>query len=243
MDPKRRGRDRCVKIGVPGVDDLLYDSVPAGKQILAVGPPWIGIGAFLNQFMWAGMANGETVVMLTTEDEPSHVRKELRPVVRNLEKFEEHHLINYIDAVPGPIRFSSETAPNTEMVDGPEDLDGIERAIDGFRERSMAGSGHMRLAVGSLTMLLLAFTDPAKVLTRLQRITGSLKKDGVTAIYRFEEGLSDKRTIAAVCHLMDGTVRFKEKGDRTYLRVEGICDARSRRWKEYVLTKGKLEMK
>lgn len=241
MDQRIKGVGGKVKLGLSWLDDNLFEGAPPGSQILLSGPEFIGKEFLPYHFLWRGMNLGEAGIVLTTASSPQDMRDRLKAMAPRLEKFEEYHLLFFIDARPDESGDDATAGGNFIKVNGPGDLEGIERALKTICETGKFAMKKRRLVISELSfwMTIQGFENIFKF---IQRLTGKFKAEEVVALYLLNPGYLDEKEAQATEHLMDGTIRFKTEKDKQYMKVEGICDVKDRRWKEYRFSKKGLEI-
>jgi ribulose-bisphosphate carboxylase large chain len=86
-------KEEKIKSGNPRLDDLLYGGIPFGKQILIMGPPFIGKETMVNNFLLEGVFKGIPCLILTTDSSPSDIRDELKYIMPDIEQYEAKGLV------------------------------------------------------------------------------------------------------------------------------------------------------
>jgi KaiC/GvpD/RAD55 family RecA-like ATPase len=233
-------KEEKIKSGNPRLDDLLYGGIPFGKQILIMGPPFIGKETMVNNFLLEGVSKGIPCLILTTDSSPADIRDELKYIMPDIEQYEAKGLVKYIDAYSKAMGMD-ETDPNMVVVDHPTDYKGINKAIEeitaGFRKFSQ----YWRMCVRSVSALV-TLSDPTTTYRFLQNLTGRSKKTKIVVLYLLDKGMHNEQEIQTLGHLMDGALEFKTDGVKTFLAVQGICDVQSRMWIQYQYSKRGLNI-
>ena len=235
-----------VKTGNERFDDLLYGGIPAGKQVLVMGPPFIGKETFVNNFIVEGLQHGVPCLVLTTDCSPSDILDELRYIMEDrvpdaVDRYLEDGQLQFIDAYSKAMGMDNSTDPNITVVDHPTDYKGINKAIDKFSEEFKDQHRTWRMAVRSISCLV-TLSDPTTTYRFLQNRTGRSKRDKVVVLYLLDKGMHNEQEIQTLGHLMDGAVEFKTDGVKTFLAIQGICDVQSRMWVQYQYSKRGLNI-
>lgn len=233
-------KEEKIKSGNPRLDDLLYGGIPFGKQILIMGPPFIGKETLVNNFLLEGVAKGVPCLILTTDSSPTDIREEMKYILPDIEQYEEKGLVKYIDAYSKAMGLD-ENNPNIVVVEHPTDYKGINRALEeimaGFRKFSQ----YWRVCVRSISALV-TLSDPTTTYRFLQNLTGKSKKGKIVVMYLLDKGMHNEQEIQTLGHLMDGAIEFKTDGTKTFLAVQGVCDTQSRMWIQYQYSKRGLNI-
>jgi KaiC/GvpD/RAD55 family RecA-like ATPase/chromosome segregation ATPase len=233
-------KEEKIKSGNTRLDDLLYGGIPFGKQILIMGPPFIGKETLVNNFLLEGVTKGVPCLIITTDCSPPDIRDEMRYILPDVEQYEEKGLIKYIDAYSKAMGMD-EVHPNIIVVDHPTDYKGINKALEeitaGFRKLSP----YWRVVVRSISALV-TLSDPTTTYRFLQNLTGRSKKGKIVVMYLLDKGMHNEQEIQTLGHLMDGAIEFKTDGTKTFLAVQGVCDVQSRMWIQYQYSKRGLNI-
>ncbi|MCX9083398.1 MAG: AAA family ATPase [Candidatus Methanoperedens sp.] len=65
-----------IKVGIPGVDDLLEGGIPEGFVVIVTGPPGTGKTTFSLQFLIEGLRNNEKCIYFSFEEKAEHLIKQ-----------------------------------------------------------------------------------------------------------------------------------------------------------------------
>ena len=233
-------KEEKIKSGNPRLDDLLYGGIPFGKQILIMGPPFIGKETMVNNFLLEGVSKGIPCIILTTDSSPSDIRDELKYIMPDIEQYEGKGLVKYIDAYSKAMGMD-ETDPNMIVVDHPTDYKGINKAIEEITAEFKKFSQVWRMCVRSVSALV-TLSDPTTTYRFLQNLTGRSKRGKIVVLYLLDKGMHNEQEIQTLGHLMDGAIEFKTDGVKTFLAVQGVCDVQSRMWIQYQYSKRGLNI-
>ena len=79
-----------IKIGIPGLDEMLCGGIPEGHTVAIMGSPGTGKSTFVLQFIHTGLQNGENCVYISLEESEANLIKtaliygwDLRPYIEN----------------------------------------------------------------------------------------------------------------------------------------------------------------
>lgn len=190
-----------VKTGIPGFDDLLYGGIPKRNIVLLSGGPGTGKTIFSQQYLYYGLVNGEPGVLVTLEEHPVQVRRNMASFGWDVRKYEEEGKFAIVDAFTGGI---GEAAKRERYVvksidDVGELLDTVRNAIRDVRAE--------RVVIDSVSTLYL--TKPAmarSILMQLKRVLAGL---GATSIFVSQVSVTERGFGGpGVEHAVDGIVRL-----------------------------------
>jgi KaiC/GvpD/RAD55 family RecA-like ATPase len=89
--------NRC-KTGIPGLDDILSGGIPLGTCVLVAGGPGSGKTILSIQFLFEGAKNhGELGLLVTFEESPKSIRKNMLKFGWDLAKLEEDGKLRILD--------------------------------------------------------------------------------------------------------------------------------------------------
>ncbi|MDQ3203463.1 MAG: AAA family ATPase [Pseudomonadota bacterium] len=74
VEPRTTEASRRLKMGVPGLDEMLGGGLPRGYSLLVAGPSGSGKSILAASFLEEGAKNGETGVVAVFEQRPDHLR-------------------------------------------------------------------------------------------------------------------------------------------------------------------------
>jgi KaiC/GvpD/RAD55 family RecA-like ATPase len=197
-----------------------------GKQVLT------------NLFIADGLKRGVPAIYVVTDKTPKEVINSLRPILPNVEAFEKKGLLFWVDTFSRGMGLP-EDHPNTKYVDKVTDLDGMTEAI--LEIQGGIKANYHKLVFHSVSTLL-TYNDPTSTFRFLQNLTARSRWANCAALYIIDEGMQSDGDVATLKHLMNGMVEFKQEELKSYMRVEGICDIRTRGWVEYSHTTSSLNL-
>lgn len=230
-----KGLDKIAATGTPGLDDLLYGGIDRGKQVLALGPPFIGKELMVNRFLLEGLKKRERALVLLTDCSPSDIRNEMGNLMDDYERYEKEGLVRYIDAY-SLSKCSEERDPNALLVESPTDYTCLNKALEKITKGFKREKRPWRMAVRSVSSLLM-LSEPTSTYKFLQQLTGRSKRDKVVGFYLMDKGMHNEIELAMVRHLMDGTVEFMTEDRKLFLAIDSIKDVKWRGLVGYQYTK------
>jgi KaiC domain protein len=190
-----------VKTGIPGFDDLLYGGIPKRNIVLLSGGPGTGKTIFSQQYIYYGLANGEPGVLVTLEEHPVQVRRNMASFGWDVRKFEDEGKFAIVDAFTGGV---GEAAKRERYV--VKSVDDVGELLDVIRQAIREVKAE-RVVVDSVSTLYL--TKPAmarSILMQLKRVLAGL---GATSIFVSQVSVTERGFGGpGVEHAVDGIVRL-----------------------------------
>ena len=190
-----------VKTGIPGMDEILHGGIPKRNIVLLSGGPGTGKTIFSQQYIWNGLQVGEPGIIVTLEEHPVQVRRNMLQFGWDIRKFEERGLFAIIDAFTGGI---GEAAKREKYV--VRDPDDVHLLIDILRE-AVKELNVQRVAVDSVSTLYLTRPAAARgVLMQLKRVLSGL---GCTSLLVSQVSVTERGFGGpGVEHAVDGIIRL-----------------------------------
>ncbi len=190
-----------VKTLIPGFDELVKGGIPKRNIVLLSGGPGTGKSIFAQQFIFNGLKQGERGVLVTLEEHPVQLRRNMLAFGWDVKKFEEENKFAIVDAFTGGV---GETAKKEKYV--VRSTDDIPELLDVIRQ-SIKDIGAERIVIDSISTLYL--TKPALargVLMQLKRVISGL---GATAIFVSQVSVTERGFGGpGVEHAVDGIIRL-----------------------------------
>ncbi len=190
-----------VKTGIPGLDELLYGGIPKRNIVLLSGGPGTGKTIFGQQYLYYGLVNGESGVLVALEEHPVQIRRNMATFGWDVRKFEEEGKFAIVDAFTGGI---GEAAKRERYVvrsvdDMAELLDVIKEAIKDVKAD--------RVVIDSVSTLYLTRPSLARaILMQLKRVLAGL---GATSILVSQVSVTERGFGGpGVEHAVDGIIRL-----------------------------------
>ncbi len=223
-----------ISTGVRRIDDLLYGGLPKRSSIFVYGPPFTGKQTLLNLFIAGGLKNGIPCTYILTNESVSDAREKLELVIPAVGAHEETGLLKFIDIYSKGMGFKA-NEPNVIYVDANEFYKSSEKAYEILRKRledvGKQNKGH-KLVLNSVSTIM-AYSEPMSTFKFLHSFIRDSKNADTTAMYSLDAGMFRDSEVQTLKHLMNGMVETKTEDLKTYMRIEGITDARTRGWIEY----------
>lgn len=190
-----------VKSGVPGFDELVNGGIPKRNIVLLSGGPGTGKTIFSQQFLYHGLTIGEPGVLVTLEEHPVQVRREMAAFGWDVRKYEEEGIFAIVDAFTGGI---GEAAKRERYV--VRSIDDISEFMDVLRE-ALRETKAQRAAIDSVSTLYLTKPVVARnILMQLKRVLSGL---GVTALMVSQVSVTERGFGGpGVEHASDGIIRL-----------------------------------
>lgn len=230
-----------IKTGVRRLDDLLYGGLPLNSNVFIYGPPFTGKLVLSNLFIAESLRKGIPGIFILTDKSPSEIREGIKLVLPKVEVYEKKGLLKYVDAYSKSMGIDSEDS-NAVYIEKPTDLDEINMAIGKLQKELKKDHKYHKFAFHSISTIM-TYTDAMTTFRFLQTVTSRNKRAGAISMYCMDHGMFKDSEVQTLKHLMNGILEFKIDDLKSFLRVEGICDVRTRGWIEYSHTTKSLNLK
>jgi KaiC domain protein len=190
-----------VKSGIPGLDELLFGGIPKRNVVLISGGPGTGKTILSQQFLYFGLTYGEPGVLVTLEEHPVQIRREMSEFGWDVKKYEDEGLFAIVDAFTGGI---GEAAKREKYV--VKSVDDIGEFIDVIRQ-ALKDTKAQRAVIDSVSTLYLTKPSIARsVLMQLKKVLSGL---GVTTFLVSQVSVTDRGFGGpGVEHAADGIIRL-----------------------------------
>jgi KaiC domain protein len=190
-----------VKSGIPGLDELLFGGIPKRNVVLISGGPGTGKTILSQQFLYFGLTYGEPGVLVTLEEHPVQIRREMSEFGWDVKKYEDEGLFAIVDAFTGGI---GEAAKREKYV--VKSVDDIGEFIDVVRQ-ALKDTKAQRAVIDSVSTLYLTKPSIARsVLMQLKKVLSGL---GVTTFLVSQVSVTDRGFGGpGVEHVADGIIRL-----------------------------------
>ena len=223
-----------VKTGIDRLDDLMLGGMPFSSNVLYVGPPFIGKETAMMMFVSEGLKKGVPAILITTSHPPVEVSRQIAPIMPTFLEFDQLGLVHWIDATGSQNDLGPPSSGSHVIrVSGPEDFDGISKALDGILEGiERDGHPYCRLAYWSLSMSV-SRTDEKDAYHFIQTMAAKMRQTKAVGVYALERGMHTEQQLESIQHQMTGAVLFKTETKKTMLSVHGVCDVQTRDWIDY----------
>lgn len=190
-----------IRSGIPGLDELLFGGIPKRNIVLISGGPGTGKTIMSHQFLYSGLTYNEPGVLVTLEEHPVQVRREMSEFGWDVRKYEDEGLFAIVDAFTGGI---GEAAKREKYV--VKSVDDLGEFLDVVRQ-ALRDTKAQRAAVDSVSTLYLTKPSIARsVLIQLKRVLSGL---GVTTFLVSQVSVTDRGFGGpGVEHAVDGIIRL-----------------------------------
>jgi KaiC domain protein len=190
-----------VKSGIQGFDELVNGGIPKRNVVLLSGGPGTGKTIFSWQFLYYGLTQGEPGVLVTLEEHPVQVRREMSAFGWDVRRYEDEGKFAIVDAFTGGI---GEAARRERYL--VKSIDDVGEFIDVVRV-ALKDVKAERAVIDSVSTLYLTKPSIARnVVMQLKRVLSGL---GVTAILVSQVSVTERGFGGpGVEHAADGIVRL-----------------------------------
>jgi KaiC/GvpD/RAD55 family RecA-like ATPase len=197
-------------VGIPGVDKILAgNGFPKGHTILINGGPGSGKTTFSTQFLYSGAVNYEEPgVLVTMDEEPEDIKKNLMKFGWDLEGLEKENMIKFINV--SPVRISPSESGLVQL--GMKEfrlvklLDAIKKGVNEINAK--------RIVIDPLTMFTIQFPNELERRYAMRDLMRELKKTNCTTLLITElTGTGMERIHQFEEYLAQGVIML-----RTYLK-------------------------
>ncbi|MEM5875619.1 MAG: KaiC domain-containing protein [Candidatus Aenigmatarchaeota archaeon] len=190
-----------IKTLIPGFDELVNGGIPKRNIVLLSGGPGTGKSIFAQQFVFNGLKQNENGIIVTLEEHPVQLRRNMLAFGWDVKKFEDEGKFAIVDAFTGGI---GEASKREKYV--VRSIDDIPELLDIIRQ-AMRDINAERIVIDSVSTLYL--TKPALargVLMQLKRVISGL---GATAIFVSQVSVTERGFGGpGVEHAVDGIIRL-----------------------------------
>ena len=160
--------------GIEGFDLVTNGGLPIGRSTLVSGTAGSAKTVLAVQFLVEGAARGEHGVLVTFEEAPADLRRNVLGFGWDIAKLEAEKKFAFVDASPRP--------DEERLEAGSYDFGALVARI----EAGIRKVGAKRIALDSIGSIFTQFKDTGIVRRELHRIAAALKEFGVTAIITSE---------------------------------------------------------
>lgn len=160
--------------GIPGFDNISEGGLPKGRSTLVCGSTGSAKTTFAVQFLAEGIRQGEAGVMVTFEEQPDDICRNVASFGWELATWEQEGKLCFVDA--------SLHAEEDSMIAGDYDLGGLIARI----ENAVKKVGATRLVMDSTAAVFTRLENKAAIRYELFRIVKRLKSWGVTSLITHE---------------------------------------------------------
>jgi CheY-like chemotaxis protein len=217
--------ERSASTGAKALDDVLGGGLPAASNILLIGPVDSGISSFCRNFLATGLEHHENCMMVTIDNGPSSVRRELDELLGGQPStyYEASKLLAIVDAFSwcAEVEEVAKKSPEDSFCKINHLLTLIAKGGVAIGQNPIARKGGKRV-IDSISKLFTLF-EPAAVKRVLHQATRAATTQGrVCTIFTLDKGSVQEDTVNDIITLMDGVFESKLEGGDTFLRVSSI---------------------
>ncbi|HEY7589233.1 MAG TPA: KaiC domain-containing protein [Thermoplasmata archaeon] len=188
--------EQYVLTGIDGLDQMLGRGVPAGHILTVMGSFGTGKTTFALQFLMQGLINGEKGIFISLEEDVESVVASAASYGWDLRPYLKDKKLHIVKLEPADAK-STVTRLRSELPD--------------FIKRS----GATRLAIDSISLLNMLFTDDGERRARLFALCKQLRSTGATCLFTAEVKDDNPRSSrdGLVEYVSDGVIglRFNER--------------------------------
>jgi circadian clock protein KaiC len=163
-----------VLTGIDGFDLVTNGGLPVGRSTLVSGTAGSAKTVLAMQFLVEGVSRGENGVLVTFEEAPPDLRRNVLGFGWDVAKLEAEKKFAFVDASP--------RADEERLETGGYDFGALVARI----EAAIRKVGAKRVALDSIGSIFAQFQDTTSVRRELHRIAAALKEFGVTALITSE---------------------------------------------------------
>jgi len=219
-----------ISTGVEKMDDLLIGGIRTATNVLLAGPPYSTKNTLAWNFIGRSLKEKTPAIIVTTDRDIEEIKYELSRISGNVQEAEDQGLLKFVDAYSRSIQAESRS-PHAIVIDNIINVSALMKAVDTVAADMRLKYPYYRLLFTSLTSYVNELDE--KIMLRfVQQFVQKRKSENGVAFYLIESSLFDKRTIESISYFMDGSIEFKNEAAKSYLKVEGMGNVRSREWIE-----------
>ncbi len=220
---------KLCRTGLDTLDDHLKGGLPAGSNILVVGPTGSGKSSFARNFISSGLLKNEESIVVAIDDDPGRIRQSLTQLSGNTSSYYENEKkLRIVDAYS----WSSLSPAENEAfsISGSLELNQLAGIISDasldLGQSIQEKKGGRRL-IDSISSLLVSFEldSVQRFLTQVSRT--SIAFGGVTTLFILEEGTVDTKKLNNIKYIMDGVIEFNTDNNQKRCRVSSM------KWSSY----------
>jgi circadian clock protein KaiC len=236
--PEMTGGVEKMPTGIRGFDEVLEGGVPRGRTLLITGSTGTGKTVFSNEFLYRGITEyNENGVFITFEEHPDDIIKNVRNFGWDVDALIDQKKLVFVDVSPDNVPTS---------VSGEYDLSALIERIKYAIKKVDA----KRVAIDSLSMLFLKFSNKDSVREVIYLICDELKRLKVTSVITAEKAGGYENALSRYGveeYVADGVVELAlEPGQQQFLRKMFIKKIRGVGYRsgvaEFEITSGGLEI-
>ena len=192
----------------PGSRRLVEGEMPSASLFL-MGPSGIGKTIFAKQFIYNGLANGETCIYLSTDESPTRIQESMKRFGFNVDTYADNDTFRIIDCYSWKIGGKS---CSKYCVSNPDNLATVSMAIDEARKNLKK----TRLVLDSLTGLMSFCSHNLTFFSKfLQVIVAKTRASESNAIFLASSDAHDHVFMSYMREIFDGTLEMKLEKEKS----------------------------
>lgn len=188
------------------------DPVPAGTNVLVLGPPMVGRDDLIAEFVATGIAAGQPGVVVSATDPAATLRRDHPGLDRAF----------VVDSSTAGEGDGFDPDGRIASVATPDDITGIGMAIvKCTRAIGDTASEGVRIGVVGLSTIL-QYTDQQRVFNFLHTLTGRISAAGYVGLFGLDPSVHDDQTVNTIMSQFDGAIRLTETDDGIAFETVGL---------------------
>lgn len=212
-----------ISTGIHELDVFLDGGLPAGYNIILLGPPGAGKALFAYQLSNQHLKSGGRCLFFITNKSPTNMLAEADGYGFNFSKYRSDGKIDIIDCYSWKLGKKGATLP--------QDLNKLVDLMDSFVQKK-----HDTFEVIDVASELFLHSDPKKVVSFFEMVCARSREADTISLFLMEEGMHEQKDIVALESITQGIIEMKEAKGRRILKIakmDGL--ALPLRWFEYEL--------
>jgi KaiC/GvpD/RAD55 family RecA-like ATPase len=198
--------------GVPGLDEMLGGGIPEGRSCLLTGGPGTGKTIFGVQFLLEGIKQGTPGLYVSLEENPKHIRENMKSFGWDLKHYEESGQLAFVDASPYQLIAMDEIKVGDIKIGSSKFSFATLKTIISKEVKKMNPG---RIVLDSLTSLNLQYDDVFERRRVILQLFQSLDEIGATSIVTSEVPTSNEDLIQVEEFLAQGVIKMTILPDGT----------------------------
>ena len=227
-------RDTRLSTGNEKVDQLLVGGVRVGTSVILIGPPFSGKYVLAWNFVAQALNDQVPVLVITTDRDINEIKYQVGRIYPNVEEAENSGMLRFIDLYSRSIQTQS-PSKHAIVIDSILNISSVLKAADSVAAEFKTRSPYYKVLFSSLTSYATEFDE--KLLVKfIQQFSQKRKIEGAVSFYLMEGGVFERKLTESVSYIVDGVIEFKADTNKSYLRVTGLGNVRSRDWIELYMS-------
>ncbi len=233
-------RDTKLSTGNDKVDQLLVGGVRVGTSVILIGPPFSGKYVLAWNFVAQALVDEVPVLVITTDRDINEIKYQVGRIYPNVEEAENNGMLRFIDLYSRSIQTQS-PSKHAIVIDSILNISSVLKAADSVAADFRSKHPYYKVLFSSLTSYATEFDE--KLLVKfIQQFSQKRKVEGAVSFYLMEGGVFERKLTESVSYIVDGVIEFKADANKSYLRVTGLGNARSRDWIELYMNETSFDL-